>query len=71
MTNPKSIAYYSSVFVVMIPQGAPDWLFVAAVAGDLGFHHVVDRPRGVLLGRAHPKDLRAGEADNRCHHGGC
>jgi threonine efflux protein len=31
MTNPKSIAYYSSVFVVMIPQGAPDWLFVAAV----------------------------------------
>jgi threonine efflux protein len=32
MTNPKSIAYYSSVFVVMIPQGAPGWLFVAAVA---------------------------------------
>jgi threonine efflux protein len=31
MTNPKSIAYYSSVFVVMIPSDAPAWLFVAAV----------------------------------------
>jgi threonine efflux protein len=32
ITNPKSIAYYSSVFVVMIPNDAPGWLFVAAVA---------------------------------------
>jgi threonine efflux protein len=32
MTNPKSIAYYSSLFVVMIPADPPLWLFAAAVA---------------------------------------
>jgi threonine efflux protein len=32
MTNPKSVAYYGSLFVVMIPHDAPSWLFVAAVA---------------------------------------
>lgn len=31
MTNPKSVAYYSSLFVVMIPSDAPSWLFAAAV----------------------------------------
>jgi threonine efflux protein len=32
MTNPKSVAYYSSLFVVMIPSDAPGWLFAAAVS---------------------------------------
>ncbi|HEX2114253.1 MAG TPA: LysE family translocator [Alphaproteobacteria bacterium] len=32
MTNPKTIAYYSSLFVVMIPADPPPSLFVAAVA---------------------------------------
>jgi threonine/homoserine/homoserine lactone efflux protein len=31
-TNPKSVAYYGSLFVVMIPHDAPTGLFVAAVA---------------------------------------
>lgn len=31
MTNPKSIAYYTSLFVLMIPVDAPGWLYVAAV----------------------------------------
>ena len=31
MTNPKSIAYYASLFVVMIPANAPASLFWAAV----------------------------------------
>jgi threonine efflux protein len=31
MTNPKSAAYYTSIFVVMIPAEAPGWLFIAAV----------------------------------------
>jgi threonine efflux protein len=29
--NPKSIAYYSSIFVVMLPSHASSWLFAAAV----------------------------------------
>lgn len=32
MINPKSVAYYSSLFVVMMPADPPLWLFVAAVA---------------------------------------
>ena len=35
MTNPKSIAYYSSLFVVMIPPDPPLWLFAAAVGTAL------------------------------------
>lgn len=31
MTNPKSLAYYSSIFIVMIPPNAPWWLLAAAV----------------------------------------
>lgn len=31
MTNPKSIVYYSSLFVIMIPPDPPLWLFAAAV----------------------------------------
>jgi threonine efflux protein len=31
MTNPKSIAYYTSLFVVMLPSTASSWLFGAAV----------------------------------------
>lgn len=30
-TNPKSLAYYSSIFIVMIPPSAPWWLLGAAV----------------------------------------
>jgi threonine efflux protein len=33
--NPKSIAYYSSIFVVMLPSDASSWLFVAAVGTAL------------------------------------
>lgn len=32
ITNPKVVAYYASLFGVMIPAGAPAWLFWAAVA---------------------------------------
>lgn len=32
MTNPKSLAYYTSLFVVVLPVDAPAWLFAAAVA---------------------------------------
>lgn len=32
MTNPKVIAYYASLFGVLIPPSAPAWLFWAAVA---------------------------------------
>lgn len=32
MTNPKSLAYYSSIFIVMIPPNAPSWLLGAAVS---------------------------------------
>lgn len=32
MTNPKTIAYYTSLFAVLIPANAPDWMFFAAVA---------------------------------------
>ncbi|MGD0143462.1 MAG: LysE family transporter [Rhizomicrobium sp.] len=31
MTNPKSIAYYTSLFIVMIPAHPPVWLLAAAV----------------------------------------
>jgi threonine efflux protein len=33
--NPKSIAYYSSIFVVMLPSDASSWLFAAAVGTAL------------------------------------
>jgi threonine efflux protein len=33
--NPKSIAYYSSIFVVVLPPHAPAWLLAAAVATAL------------------------------------
>ena len=32
MTNPKTIAYYTSLFAVLIPAESPGWLFSAAVA---------------------------------------
>lgn len=35
ITNPKTIAYYASLFGVMIPLDAPGWLFAAAVATAL------------------------------------
>ena len=35
MINPKSMAYYTSLFVVMIPQEPPVWLFAAVVATAL------------------------------------
>lgn len=31
ITNPKSIAYYSSLFVAMFPADPPWWLFLAAI----------------------------------------
>jgi threonine efflux protein len=35
ISNPKIIAYYASLFGVMIPQNAPDWLFLAAAGTAL------------------------------------
>ena len=35
MLNPKSIAYYSSIFVVMLPSHASSWLLAAAVGTAL------------------------------------
>lgn len=35
IANPKTIAYYTSLFSVMIPRDAPDWLFFAAVGTAL------------------------------------
>jgi len=32
MSNPKTIGYYTSLFVVLIPPGSPAWLFLAASA---------------------------------------
>jgi threonine efflux protein len=34
--NPKSMAYYSRIFVVMLPSDASSWLFAAAVGTALG-----------------------------------
>jgi threonine efflux protein len=31
MTNPKSLAYYASVFAVLVPSRAPLWVYVAAM----------------------------------------
>jgi threonine/homoserine/homoserine lactone efflux protein len=31
MTNPKSLAYYASVFAVLVPAHAPMWVYVAAM----------------------------------------
>jgi threonine/homoserine/homoserine lactone efflux protein len=31
MTNPKSLAYYGSVFAVLLPSHAPVWVYAAAV----------------------------------------
>jgi threonine efflux protein len=31
MTNPKSMAYYGSVFAVLLPSHAPAWVYAAAV----------------------------------------
>ncbi|WP_072386514.1 LysE family translocator [Hyphomicrobium sp. CS1BSMeth3] len=32
MTNPKSLAYYTSIFAVVMPKDSPDWLLAAAVS---------------------------------------
>lgn len=32
MTNPKSLAYYASVFAVMVPSHAPAWVYATAIA---------------------------------------
>lgn len=32
MTNPKTIAFYGSIFTVMVPSSAPLWFYVAVVA---------------------------------------
>jgi threonine efflux protein len=31
MTNPKSLAYYASVFAVLVPSHAPIWVYAAAM----------------------------------------
>ncbi|KXU84089.1 lysine transporter LysE [Paraburkholderia monticola] len=36
MTNPKSIAFYGSIFALMVPAHAPLWLDVAVVALSIG-----------------------------------
>lgn len=32
MTNPKSIAFYGSIFTLMVPPSAPSWFYVAVPA---------------------------------------
>ncbi|WP_044874244.1 LysE family transporter [Pseudomonas sp. LFM046] len=32
MTNPKALAFYGSIFAVMVPAHAPDWFYAAIVA---------------------------------------
>ena len=32
MTNPKTVAYYTSLFSVLIPPSSPTWVFVAAAS---------------------------------------
>ncbi|MGF6696452.1 threonine/homoserine/homoserine lactone efflux protein [Paraburkholderia sp. MM5496-R1] len=36
MTNPKSIAFYGSIFALMVPAHAPLWLDIAVVALSIG-----------------------------------
>nr|WP_184143548.1 LysE family transporter [Paraburkholderia atlantica] len=36
MTNPKSIAFYGSIFALMVPVHAPLWLDIAVVALSIG-----------------------------------
>jgi len=36
MTNPKSVAFYGSVFALMVPAHAPLWLDLAVVALSIG-----------------------------------
>jgi threonine efflux protein len=36
MTNPKSIAFYGSIFALMVPAHAPLWLDIAVVALAIG-----------------------------------
>ena len=36
MTNPKSVAFYGSIFVVMVPAHAPTWVHVAIVIISAG-----------------------------------
>jgi len=31
MTNPKAVAFYGSIFAVMVPADAPTWLYIAVV----------------------------------------
>ena len=36
MTNPKSVAFYGSIFALMVPAQAPAWLDLAVVALSIG-----------------------------------
>ncbi|MCC8395426.1 LysE family transporter [Paraburkholderia sp. MMS20-SJTR3] len=36
MTNPKSVAFYGSIFALMVPAHAPLWLNIAVVAMSIG-----------------------------------
>ncbi|MFT4066015.1 LysE family translocator [Paraburkholderia sp.] len=36
MTNPKSVAFYGSVFALMVPAHAPLWLVIAVVGLSIG-----------------------------------
>jgi threonine/homoserine/homoserine lactone efflux protein len=36
MTNPKSVAFYGSVFALMMPAHAPLWLDIAVVVLSIG-----------------------------------
>ncbi|OLL27642.1 lysine transporter LysE [Burkholderia sp. SRS-W-2-2016] len=36
MTNPKSVAFYGSIFALMVPPHAPLWLNIAVVAMSIG-----------------------------------
>jgi threonine efflux protein len=57
--NPKSIAYYSSIFVVMLPSHASSWLLAAAVGTALCVGNLVDERRPILRIEPDPRILPA------------
>lgn len=72
MTNPKTIAYYTSLFAILIPPGSPNWVYFAAVGvaivvSSIWWFSVVfifssDRAKSILLKSQHKLDFLMGSA---------